>query len=104
MTQRIEVEGHSSNVALTQKRFDEKNNCPWVKTRNTFAAVMLVYDVSNADSFNNLWGWLIEIDKYVPNCTKFLVGNKSDVLSKVSFKRARDFAAQAGKIMIIMQN
>jgi Ras-related protein Rab-1A len=98
MLQRIELDGHSANLALTQKRLEEKNHCPWLKTRNSFTACLLVYDVSNPESFNNLWGWLVEIDKYVPNCTKFLLGNKSDLLSKVPFKRATEFAKQAGMI------
>ena len=40
---------------------------------------MLVYDITDLESFHNLNSWLIEIEKNAPkNAYKILVGNKCD--------------------------
>jgi len=42
-----------------------------------------VYDVTDAESFNNVKQWLGEIDRYAAeNVNKLLVGNKSDLVNK----------------------
>ena len=53
---------------------------------------MVVYDVTNMDSFNNVKQWLQEIDRYASeNVNKLLVGNKSDLVNKkvVEFTAAK---------------
>ena len=41
---------------------------------------MLVYDITDIDSFNKLGDWLIEVEKNAPNNVyKILVGNKADL-------------------------
>ena len=60
---------------------------------------MMVYDITDLDSFNNLNTWLIEIEKNASkNVYKILVGNKSDLESerKVTYSQGADFAAQYG--------
>ena len=43
-------------------------------------AVLLVYDVSNQESFDNIKHWLEQADGYASEtCQKFLIGNKSDL-------------------------
>jgi GTPase SAR1 family protein len=46
--------------------------------------VLLVYDVTRRDTFENLAEWLKEVSSYSPNAgegvVKLLVGNKSDLL------------------------
>lgn len=45
--------------------------------------IIVVYDVTDAESFNNVKQWLHEIDRYASeNVNKLLVGNKSDLTSK----------------------
>jgi small GTP-binding protein len=42
--------------------------------------IIIVYDVTDQDSFNNVKQWLNEIDRYASdNVNKLLVGNKSDL-------------------------
>merc|ERR1712099_175272 len=42
--------------------------------------IIVVYDITNLDSFNNVRRWLTEIDKYArENVNKLLVGNKADL-------------------------
>lgn len=57
--------------------------------------IIVVYDVTNADSFNNVQKWLQEIDRYAcENVHKLLVGNKCDMQSdrRVSTEDASDLA------------
>jgi len=62
-------------------------------------AIVIVYDITNADSFNNVRGWMEDIDQYAaPNVTRVLVGNKCDLTGKreVDPTKAQDFAKGAG--------
>ena len=61
--------------------------------------IMLVYDITDLESFQNLNSWLIEIEKNASkNVYKILVGNKCDCESerKVTVEQGKDFAAQYG--------
>jgi small GTP-binding protein len=61
--------------------------------------IIVVYDVTDAESFNNVKQWLHEIDRYASeNVNKLLVGNKSDLTSKraVSFDQGKEFADTLG--------
>jgi len=61
--------------------------------------IIVVYDVTDQESFNNVKQWLHEIDRYAcENVNKLLVGNKSDLTSKrvVSFDSAKEFADNLG--------
>ena len=61
--------------------------------------IMLVYDITDLESFQNLNSWLIEIEKNASkNVYKILVGNKCDMESerKVTAEQGKDFAAQYG--------
>ena len=60
---------------------------------------MLVYDITDLESFQNLNSWLIEIEKNASkNVYKILVGNKCDMENerKVPVEQGKDFAAQYG--------
>ncbi|OQR96010.1 Rab1 family GTPase (PiYpt1), partial [Thraustotheca clavata] len=61
--------------------------------------IIVVYDVTDQESFNNVKQWLHEIDRYAcENVNKLLVGNKSDLTAKrvVSTDAAKDFADSLG--------
>ena len=61
--------------------------------------IMLVYDITDLESFQNLNTWLIEIEKNASkNVYKILVGNKCDMENerKVTIEQGKDFAAQYG--------
>ena len=60
---------------------------------------MLVYDITDLESFQNLNTWLIEIEKNASkNVYKILVGNKCDMENdrKVTYEQGKDFASQYG--------
>ena len=57
--------------------------------------IIVVYDVTDRDSFNNVKQWLHEIDRYgSESVVKVLVGNKSDLTSmrQVSHDEGQEFA------------
>ena len=63
------------------------------------AGVMLVYDITDSESFNKINEWLIEVEKNAPNNVyKILVGNKSDKVEErqVSYDQGKEFADSYG--------
>merc|ERR1711972_861040 len=57
--------------------------------------IIIVYDVTDKESFNNVKHWMQEIDKYAADgVNKSLVGNKCDLASKkvVSYDEAKELA------------
>ena len=61
--------------------------------------VLVVYDITDRDSFENLNSWLIEIEKNAnKNVYKLLIGNKCDLddKRKVTYQEGKDFATSNG--------
>ncbi|KAL8253179.1 hypothetical protein R6Q59_036957 [Mikania micrantha] len=61
--------------------------------------IIIVYDVTDLESFNNVKQWLSEIDRYASeNVNKLLVGNKCDLTESraVSYDTAKEFADNIG--------
>ena len=61
--------------------------------------VLVVYDISDRESFENLNSWLIEIEKNAnKNVYKLLIGNKCDLEDKrkVTYQEGKDFAESNG--------
>jgi len=61
--------------------------------------IIVVYDVTNPETFNNVQKWLQEIERYAcDNVQKMLVGNKADLTSerKVTAEEGSDLAQQMG--------
>jgi len=57
--------------------------------------IIVVYDTTEAETFNNVKQWLHEIDRYATEgVNKLLVGNKSDLTTKkqVETQTAKEFA------------
>lgn len=61
-------------------------------------AIILMYDITNLETFQNLKYWYEEIKKNVNNNNTYiiLVGNKSDLPRTVDFMDAQEFANEIG--------
>ena len=59
-------------------------------------AVIICYDVTSMDSFNNIDGWLSDL--YFSSIPKLLIGNKCDLIDdrQVTSEIAQDYAKQHG--------
>eukprot|EP01121_Diplochlamys_sp_Union-15-3_P012129 TRINITY_DN35_c0_g1_i1.p1 TRINITY_DN35_c0_g1~~TRINITY_DN35_c0_g1_i1.p1 ORF type:complete len:207 (-),score=36.94 TRINITY_DN35_c0_g1_i1:26-646(-) len=65
--------------------------------------IIVVYDITNQETFNNVQKWLQEIDRYAcENVHKLLVGNKCDLVNerKVPFETAKEFADQLNLVFL----
>jgi len=61
--------------------------------------IIVVYDVTDKESFNNVKHWMNEIDKYAADSVnKLLIGNKCDLSTKkiVSYDEAKELADSLG--------
>ena len=61
--------------------------------------ILLIYDVTDKDSFKNLSNWLIEIEKNASkNVLKVLIGNKTDLEEKrvITYNQGKEFADTYG--------
>ena len=61
--------------------------------------ILLIYDITNRESFKNLESWLIEIEKNASeNVLKILIGNKNDLESDrvISSEEGQNFANRNG--------
>ena len=61
--------------------------------------ILLIYDVTDKDSFKGLNNWLIEIEKNAnKNVLKVLIGNKTDLEEKrvITFNKGKEFADTYG--------
>ena len=61
--------------------------------------ILLIYDVTDKDSFKNLSNWLIEIEKNASkNVLKVLIGNKVDLEDKrvIAYNQGKEFADTYG--------
>jgi Ras-related protein Rab-1A len=61
--------------------------------------IIVVYDITDQESFNNVKQWLQEIERYAcDNVNKLLVGNKCDLSAKraVVYETAKEYADQLG--------
>ena len=61
--------------------------------------ILLIYDITDKDSFKSLQNWLIEIEKNAhKNVVKVLIGNKCDLDDKrvISYSQGKEFADSYG--------
>ena len=61
--------------------------------------IIIVYDVTDRETFDNVRTWITEIEKYSQaGVCKILVGNKCDMEDRrqVTYEEGKEFAAQFG--------
>jgi len=91
----IELEGKTIKLQIWDTAGQERFRTITSSYYRGAHGIIVVYDVTDMDTFKNVPQWLEEIDRYAcENVNKLLVGNKSDMTSKkvVEFSTAKEQA------------
>ncbi|GAN08463.1 GTP-binding protein ypt1 [Mucor ambiguus] len=79
----IELEGKTVKLQIWDTAGQERFRTITSSYYRGAHGIIVVYDVTDADSFNNVKQWMQEIDRYAAEgVNKLLVGNKSDLTDK----------------------
>jgi len=95
----IELEGKTIKLQIWDTAGQERFRTITSSYYRGAHGIIVVYDVTDSESFNNIKQWLSEIERYAcENVTKLLVGNKNDLTSKkvVNTDTAKTFAEKIG--------
>ncbi|KAJ1656297.1 ras GTPase [Dispira simplex] len=95
----IELEGKTVKLQIWDTAGQERFRTITSSYYRGAHGIIVVYDVTDTDTFNNVKQWLQEIDRYASEgVSKLLVGNKSDLEDKkvVQYNVAKEFADQLG--------
>ena len=95
----VELEGKTVKLQIWDTAGQERFRTITSSYYRGAHGIIVVYDVTDAESFNNVKQWLNEIDRYAnENVNKLLVGNKSDLTAKraVDYETAKAFADEIG--------
>ena len=93
----IELDGKKVKLQIWdtagQERFSPINS---IYYRGAYG-IIVAYDVSDIDSFNNVQKWVKDIDNMAPeHVVTMLVGNKSDLSNIVTSDKAKKYADKLG--------
>ncbi|CAO3698623.1 unnamed protein product [Rhizopus stolonifer] len=90
----IELEGKTVKLQIWDTAGQERFRTITSSYYRGAHGIIVVYDVTDEDSFQHVKQWLQEIDRYAAEgVNKLLVGNKSDLSNKsVSTEQAQEFA------------
>jgi Ras-related protein Rab-1A len=95
----LEIEGKTVKLQIWDTAGQERFRTITSSYYRGAHGIIVVYDVTDKVSFNNVKQWLGEIDRYACQAVnKLLVGNKADLVEKkvVEFNEAKDFADSIG--------
>ncbi|EIW67187.1 GTP-binding protein ypt1 [Tremella mesenterica] len=95
----IELEGKTVKLQIWDTAGQERFRTITSSYYRGAHGIIVVYDVTDRDTFTNVKQWLQEIDRYaVEGVNKLLVGNKSDLTTKkvVEHNEAKSFADELG--------
>lgn len=95
----VELEGKTIKLQIWDTAGQERFRTITSSYYRGAHGIIIVYDVTDKDSFDNVKQWLNEIDRYASeNVNKLLVGNKSDLTAKraVDTQQAQAYADEIG--------
>ena len=95
----VELEGKTIKLQIWDTAGQERFRTITSSYYRGAHGIIVVYDVTDQESFNNVKQWLNEIDRYAnESVNKLLVGNKSDLTEKkvVDYQTAKAFADELG--------
>uniref|UniRef100_A0A6B2LMF4 Uncharacterized protein n=1 Tax=Arcella intermedia TaxID=1963864 RepID=A0A6B2LMF4_9EUKA len=91
----MEVEGQQIKLQIWDTAGQERFRTITASFYRGANGIILVYDVTNPETFINIQKWMKDIDHYaIENLPKLLVGNKVDLVNdrKVTTKEAQELA------------
>ncbi|XP_069500390.1 ras-related protein ORAB-1-like [Ambystoma mexicanum] len=91
----IELEGKTIKLQIWDTAGQERFRTITSSYYRGAHGIIIVYDVTDQDSFSNVHQWLEEINRYASdNVNKLLVGNKCDLTTKkvVDYTAAKEYA------------
>eukprot|EP01083_Nonionella_stella_P189826 702838_1 len=100
----IELEGKTIKLQIWDTAGQERFRTITSSYYRGAHGIIVVYDITDKDSFTNVEQWLKEIERYASeNVNILLVGNKSDLETKraVETETGKEFAEQNNKITFI---
>mmetsp|Transcript_21166 Transcript_21166/g.25470 ORF Transcript_21166/g.25470 Transcript_21166/m.25470 type:complete len:203 (+) Transcript_21166:253-861(+) len=94
----VELEGKTIKLQIWDTAGQERFRTITSSYYRGAHGIIVVYDVTDPESFSNVKQWLHEIDRYASeNVNKLLVGNKSDLpTKKVDYQTAKAYADEIG--------
>ena len=99
----VDLDGKSIKVVVWDTSGKERSTTlpsPYYRGAH---AIIVVYDVTNAESFDNVKHWLNEIDKYATiRSNNLLVGNKLDLATEraIDYNTAKAFVTDVNDISV----
>ncbi|KAL3843650.1 hypothetical protein ACJIZ3_001053 [Penstemon smallii] len=95
----VELEGKTTKLQIWDTAGQERFRTITSSYYRGAHGIIIVYDVTEKESFNNVKQWLNEIDRYATDSVcKLLVGNKCDLVESkaVDTETAKAFADELG--------
>lgn len=100
----LEVEGKKIKLTIWDTAGQERFRTLTGSYYRGAHGVILTYDVTRMDTFENLQQWLREVEQYTPNngenVVKLLVGNKIDLGREVPRQMAEEWARNQGMLFL----
>ncbi|KAG2218659.1 hypothetical protein INT45_007828, partial [Circinella minor] len=89
----IELEGKTVKLQIWDTAGQERFRTITSSYYRGAHGIIVVYDVTDQDTFNNVKQWMQEIERYAAEgVSKLLVGNKSDMEKAVDSEQAKELA------------
>ncbi|EJF56281.1 GTP-binding protein ypt1 [Dichomitus squalens] len=91
----IELEGRTVKLQIWDTAGQERFRTIAAAYYRGAHGIIMVYDVTDGETFSNVKGWMQEIERYASEgVKKLIIGNKSDLVEKkvVEYSLAKDFA------------
>ncbi|KAI0628800.1 GTP-binding protein ypt1 [Trametes polyzona] len=91
----IELEGKTVKLQIWDTAGQERFRTIAAAYYRGAHGIIMVYDVTEAETFSNVKGWIQEIEKYASEgVKKLIIGNKSDLVERkvVEYSAAKEFA------------